>query len=64
MILCSIPVVGFIILIIRAVDRKDKNISNLARAQLLVSAIAVLLMIVVMVVFSSLLVGAFGSYGY
>lgn len=36
MILFSIPIVGFIMLLIKAFDKKDKNISNLAKAQLLI----------------------------
>lgn len=64
MLLCCIPLVGIIILIMRALDRKDKNISNLARAQLLISAIVVLLSVVMMFVMSSLITSLFSNSLY
>ena len=51
--LLCIPIVGIIILIMRAFDKKDKKISNLAKAQLLFSGIFIgiaLLMFIVFVV--------------
>lgn len=45
--LTSIPVVGMILLIIRAIDKKDKNISNLAKAQLLFSFAGVLVGVII-----------------
>lgn len=59
--LCCIPIVGIIILIMRALDRKDKNISNLARAQLLISATLVLLSVVFMFVMGSMVISIFGN---
>lgn len=45
--LFCIPIVGFIMLIVKAFfDKKDKNISNFAKAQLLLSVIAVVLAII------------------
>lgn len=64
MLLCCIPLVGIIILIMRALDRKDKNISNLARAQLLISAIVVLLSVVMMFVIGSLMTSLFSNSLY
>lgn len=61
MLLCFIPIVGIIILIMRALDRKDKNISNLARAQLLISATLVLLSVVFMFVMGSMVISIFGN---
>ena len=58
MILTCIPVVGFIILIIRAIDRKNESISNLARAQLLISAAFVLLGVLFSVIMGASLVSA------
>lgn len=64
MLLCCIPIVGIIILIMRALDRKDKNISNLARAQLLISAFAVLLSVVFMFVMGSMITSIIGNALY
>lgn len=51
-ILFMIPVLGFIMLIVKALDKKDKNISNYAKAQLLMSLISVVLMVVLVLVVS------------
>lgn len=56
MILCSIPLVGIIVLLMRAFSNKEnKNISNLAKAQLLLSVIITVLFTVLSIVFGSLL---------
>lgn len=56
MILFSIPLVGFIMVIVKVFDKKDKNISNYAKAQLLFVIIMVVIGIIISVVFSALLV--------
>lgn len=55
MILFSIPLVGFIVLILKVVDKKDKNISNFAKAYLLFGIILVLLWIVFFGIFGATL---------
>lgn len=55
MILFSIPLVGFIVLILKVVDKKDKNISNFAKAYLLLGIILVLLWIVFFGIFGATL---------
>ena len=45
-ILFSIPIVGFIILIIKALDKKDKNISNFAKAQLIIVLASIILCVI------------------
>lgn len=55
MILFSIPLVGFIVLILKVVDKKDKNISNFAKAYLLIGIILVLLWIVFFGIFGATL---------
>lgn len=56
MILFSIPIVGFIMLILKAVDKKDKNISNFAKAQLILSGIIIVLSILLFVVLGASLI--------
>ena len=54
-ILFGIPLIGFIMLIIKAVgDKKDKNITNFARAMLLLQAIIIVLTVVLSVLAISL----------
>lgn len=55
MILFSIPLVGFIVLILKIVDKKDKNISNLAKAYLLLGVILVVIWIVFFAIFGATL---------
>ena len=62
MLLCMIPIAGIIILIMRAIDRKDKNISNLARAQLLLTAVITLLSVILTVLMSSLITSMFSGF--
>lgn len=50
-VLFCIPIVGFVMLIVKAFfDKKDKNISNLAKAQLLLSVIGVVIAIIFMII--------------
>lgn len=56
-ILFSIPVVGFIMLIVKAVDKKDKNISNLAKAQLLLGVILCVLGVILVALFGATFAG-------
>lgn len=64
LLLFCIPLVGMIMLIVKAVDKKESSIRNLARAQLIVSAIFVLLSVVLTIVstvmLGSLMVNLFG----
>lgn len=64
MILFAIPIVGFIMLIVKAVDKKDKNISNYAKAQLLFAVIIAIISVIATIFLSSfitsLLYGMFG----
>lgn len=50
MILFSIPLVGFIVLLIKVFDKKNINISNMAKAQLLMSVIVMVLVFLIFVV--------------
>lgn len=52
MILFSIPVVGFVMLIVKAFSKKDKNISNYAKAQLLLAIIVTVLSVIITLVIS------------
>ena len=45
-----IPVVGFILLIVKAVDNKDKNITNYARAQLLFAGILTVILVIISII--------------
>ena len=45
-ILFSIPIVGFIMLIIKALDKKEKNISNFAKAQLIIVLASIILCVI------------------
>lgn len=57
--LFSIPIVGFIMLLVKAFgDKKDKNISNLAKAQLILIVIATVLSIVLSIAFGALIASA------
>lgn len=49
-ILFCIPVIGFIMLIVKALDKKDKNISNFAKAQLILGVIGVVIIVVITVI--------------
>lgn len=61
-ILFSIPVVGVIMLLVKAFgEKKDKNISNFAKAQLLLSVIVVVLGIVISVVFGTTFAAIMGD---
>lgn len=55
--LFAIPVIGFIMLVVKAFDKKDKNISNFAKAQLLfgviVGAVAIVLSIIFIAMFGN-----------
>ena len=42
-IIFSIPVIGFIMLIVKALDKKNKNISNLAKAILIIGVISIII---------------------
>lgn len=53
MILFAIPVVGFIMLIIKALDKNNKNISNFAKAELIIAVIATILSILIFIIFGS-----------
>jgi len=53
-ILMCIPIVGFIVLIIRALNKEDKNISNLAKAQLLLIGIALGISVLFIIIFSAI----------
>lgn len=61
-ILFSIPIVGFIMLILKAIDKKDKNISNFAKAYLILMVALVILWIVFFGIFGVTLL-AFGGNG-
>lgn len=54
--LFAIPVVGFIMLIVKAFDKNDKNLSNFAKAYLLFSII-ICVVLVVLVVVATILFG-------
>ena len=57
--LFSIPIVGFIMLLVKAFgDKKDKNISNLAKAQLILIVIVTVLSIVLSIAFGALIASA------
>lgn len=61
-ILFSIPIVGFIMLLVKAFGSKsNKNISNLAKAQLLLSVIITVLTVVIMIVFGAAIFTMFGD---
>jgi len=60
-VLFSIPVVGLIMLLVKAFgDKNDINISNLAKAQLLLSLIIIVIFFIITIFFSSLLIGIVG----
>lgn len=59
--LFAIPVVGFVMLIVKALDKNDKNISNLAKAQLILSAIVVVISVVLSVVVTTFIIGTVNS---
>ena len=54
-VLFSIPVVGIIMLIVKALDKKDKNISNFAKAQLLLSLIITVIVTVLSIAFAGMI---------
>ena len=57
--LFSFPIVGFIMLLVKAFgDKKDKNISNLAKAQLILIVIVTVLSIVLSIAFGALIASA------
>ena len=56
MILFSIPIIGFIMLILKAIDKKDKNISNFAKAYLLLGVILIALWLVFVAIFGATLI--------
>lgn len=62
MLLCIIPIAGIIILIMRAIDGKDKNITNLARAQLLLTAVITLLSVILTFAMGSLIGSMFTGF--
>lgn len=62
MVLCTIPIAGIIILIMRAINGKDKNITNLARAQLILTAVITLLSVVLTFVMGSLIASMFSGF--
>lgn len=62
-ILFCIPVIGFIMLIVKALDKKDKNISNFAKAELILSIISVVLVIIVFVIFGASIFAIGNSIG-
>lgn len=47
-----IPVVGFIMMIVKSLDKKDKNISNFAKAMLIFSILIAVLIVILTFVFS------------
>lgn len=49
-ILFCIPVIGFIMLIVKALDKKDKNISNFAKAELILSIISVAIIVIISII--------------
>ena len=60
--LFSIPLVGFIMLLVKAFgDKKDKNISNLAKAQLILIVIVTVLSIVLSIAFGALIASVINS---
>lgn len=59
--LFSIPVVGFIMLIVKALDKKDKNISNFAKAQLLYGVIISVIVTVFVAISFTALVGVINN---
>lgn len=62
-ILFCIPVIGFIMLIVKALDKKDKNISNFAKAQLILGVIGVFLVVIVFVIFGASIFAIGNSIG-
>lgn len=65
LILFSIPLIGFIMLLVKAFGNKnDQNISNLAKAQLLLALIIIILGVILRIIFSSLLAGIAPSTPY
>ena len=55
-ILFSIPVVGLIVLIVKFFDKNDKNISNYAKAQLLLSLIGAVIGVIMLIFLSTYIV--------
>lgn len=53
MILFAIPIIGFIMLLVKAFDKKDKNISNFAKAYLLLTVILGIIFIVATIYLNS-----------
>lgn len=53
LVLFSLPIIGQIMLIVKIFDKKNKNISNLAKAQLLLFAMMIILVVVFIVVFGT-----------
>ena len=53
LILTMIPVIGIIVLIAKALDKKNKNVSNFAKAQLILMFIATLFVTVLTIILSS-----------
>ena len=60
-ILFSIPVIGLILLIVKALDKKNKNLSNFAKAQLILAIIATVIMVVIFVLFGAVIFNSIGN---
>ena len=60
-ILFSIPVIGLILLIVKALDKKNKNLSNFAKAQLILVVIATVIMVVIFVLFGAVIFNSIGN---
>lgn len=60
-ILFSIPVIGLILLIVKALDKKNKNLSNFAKAQLILAVIATVIMVVIFVLFGAVIFNSIGN---
>ena len=62
LLLCCIPLVGIIILFIRAFSKdENKNLSNLAKAQLIMMGISAVLSIIVFIIITAIAASAVGS---
>lgn len=61
MILFSIPLVGFVMLIVKACSKNDKNISNYAKAQLLLVVIMTVLSIIITVLITVFILNVGGN---